>query len=61
MGPDLPGDPSLNTARCHLYETDFLPGLRANELRNLKLAHLDVANRGLRLDAEWTKNRKDGF
>ena len=44
-----------------LYEVAFLTGLRVNELRNLTVGHLDVENSGLRLDAEWTKNRKPGF
>ena len=49
------------THRRLLYETAFQSGLRANELRNSTLAHLDVASRGLHLDAAWTKNRKSGF
>ena len=44
-----------------LYETAFLSGLRANELRNLAVDHLEVERGGLRLDADWTKNRKEGF
>ena len=44
-----------------LYETAFLSGLRANELRSLTWAHLDTERRGLNLDAVWTKNRKPGF
>ncbi|MBI2505057.1 MAG: tyrosine-type recombinase/integrase [Candidatus Latescibacteria bacterium] len=44
-----------------LYETAFLSGLRANELRHLTLEHLDVGRCGLRLEAEWTKNRQEGF
>jgi integrase len=44
-----------------LLETAFLSGLRANELRHLTVNHLDVDRGGLRLDAEWTKNRKPGF
>jgi integrase len=44
-----------------LYETALVSGLRANELRSLTLRHLDVARRGLNLDAKWTKNRKNGF
>ena len=47
--------------RRHLYETAFLTGLRAKELRSLTTAHLDVKRGGLHLDAEWTKNRKSGF
>jgi len=44
-----------------LLETAFTTGLRANELRNLTVHHLDVQRCGLRLDAAWTKNRKPGF
>jgi integrase len=44
-----------------LYESAFLSGLRANELRSLTLDHLDTERCGLNLDAEWTKNRKSGF
>jgi len=44
-----------------LLETAFLSGLRANELRNLTVAHLDLDRCGLHLDADWTKNRKAGF
>ena len=44
-----------------LYETAFLSGLRANELRNLSVNHLDAERGGLHLDREWRKNRKPGF
>jgi integrase len=44
-----------------LLETAFLTGLRANELRNLTVGHLDLKRGGLMLDAAWTKNRKPGF
>jgi integrase len=44
-----------------LLETAFMSGLRANELRNLSLDHIDLERGGLRLDAEWTKNRKGGL
>ena len=44
-----------------LLETAFLSGLRVNELRNLSANHLDTARCGLRLDAAWTKDRRDGF
>jgi integrase len=44
-----------------LLETAFLSGLRAKELRNLTLDHLDLDRCGLRLDAIWTKNRQPGF
>jgi len=43
------------------YETTFLTGLRANELRHLTLDHLDIERGGLCLEASWTKNRKAGF
>ena len=44
-----------------LYEVAFLSGLRANELSQLRVSHLDVERCGLDLEAEWTKNRKAGF
>jgi integrase len=44
-----------------LFETAFLSGLRANELRSLSTEDLDVQNGGLHLRAEWTKNRQKGF
>ena len=44
-----------------LLESAFQSGLRANELRNLTLEHLDLERCGLHLDGEWTKNRKPGF
>jgi integrase len=49
------------SVRRLFLETAFLTGLRANELRNLTVEHLDVARGGLHLDAAWTKNRKPGF
>lgn len=42
-----------------LYETAICTGLRAGELRSLTVADIDVLRGGLRLHAEWTKNRKD--
>lgn len=36
-------------------------GLRKNELRSLKVAHLSLDPCGLRLEPEWTKNREPGF
>jgi integrase len=54
----------LNACPQHrrlVYEVAFLTGLRVNELRSLTIDHLDVENNGLRLDAEWTKNRNRGF
>ena len=44
-----------------LYEMALFSGLRLGELRQLKGAHLDISRGGLRLDAEWTKNRRAGF
>ena len=44
-----------------LYEVAFSSGLRASELRALRLKHLDVAGRGIILDASWTKSRKAGI
>ena len=44
-----------------LYETALFSGLRANELRNLTVDHLDEDRGGVHLDAAWTKNRKPGF
>ena len=44
-----------------LYETAYLSGLRAKELRSLTLDHLSLDPCGLHLDAAWTKNRKNGF
>ncbi len=49
------------TERRLVYEVALCTGLRANELRSLTVAHLDVKNSGLTLDAAWTKNRKPGF
>jgi integrase len=44
-----------------LYEVALCTGLRADELRSLTIAHLDIENCGLWLEAEWTKNRKATF
>ena len=44
-----------------VYEVAFCSGLRKNELRSLSVDDLDVEGAGLRLHAEWTKNRKTGF
>jgi integrase len=43
-----------------LYQLACVTGLRANELRCLRVRHLNKAVLSLRLDASWTKNRKDG-
>ena len=47
--------------RVLLYEVALFSGLRAGELAHLQGRHLDVNRGGLRLDAEWTKNRRPGF
>ena len=44
-----------------LYEMALFSGLRLGELRHLKGEHLDLDRGGLRLEAEWTKNRRAGF
>ena len=44
-----------------LYETAFISGLRRNELAQLTPEHVDIENEALRLDANWTKNRKSGL
>src|SRR5205823_5729949 len=44
-----------------LYETALLTALRANELRQLTLDHLDIEQGALCLDAHWTKNRQAGM
>ena len=43
------------------YEAAFTTGLRAGELRSLKVLNLDVGRGGLILDAAWTKSRRAGF
>jgi integrase len=43
------------------YEVALGSGLRAKELRSLKVADLDVERGGLQLRKSWTKNRRDGF
>ena len=44
-----------------LYEMALFSGLRLGELRHLRGAHLDIGRGGVRLEAEWTKNRRAGF
>ncbi len=44
-----------------LYQTALCSGLRASELRALRVTDLDVERGGLRLRAEITKNRQSGF
>ena len=48
-------------SRRLLYQTALATGLRALELGHLTLQHLDLERSGLHLEADWTKNRKDGF
>jgi integrase len=43
------------------YEVAFTSGLRAGELRALRVDNLDTVRCGIRLEASWTKNRKAGF
>ena len=43
------------------YEVAIASGLRAGEIRALRVGDLDVDRGGLYLRAEWTKNRKPGF
>ena len=47
--------------RVLLYEVALFTGLRAGELAHLRGWHLDMERGGLRLEAEWTKNRRPGF
>ena len=47
--------------RVLLYEVALFSGLRAGELAHLRGRHLDMDRCGLRLEAEWTKNRRPGF
>ena len=47
--------------RVLLYEVALFSGLRAGELAHLRGRHLDLARSGLKLEAEWTKNRRTGF
>ena len=44
-----------------LYEVALTTGLRANELRSLRVRHLDIENSGLKLEASWTKGRRANF
>lgn len=43
------------------YEIALASGLRKNEIRSLRVKHLDVKRGGLILESRWTKNRSDGF
>ena len=44
-----------------LYAVACATGLRKKELASLQVRHLDLDQRGLVLEAAWTKNRKEGF
>ena len=44
-----------------LFEVAICSGLRRNELYSLTPDHLDATRCGLILEADWTKNRQDGF
>lgn len=44
-----------------LFEVALASGLRAGELRSLRVSHLDAVAGGLRLEAAWTKGRKAVF
>ena len=44
-----------------VYQVALATGLRARELRSLRVRDLDVDGCGLHLRAEWTKARKDGW
>ena len=47
--------------RALLYEVALFTGLRVGELAHLRGWHLDIDRGGLKLEAEWTKNRRPGF
>ncbi len=44
-----------------IYAVALASGLRANEIRSLRVMDLDVVNKGLHLSENWTKNRRGGF
>jgi integrase len=44
-----------------VYQVALYSGLRAKELRSLKVRDLNQDSVGLNLDARWTKNRKQGI
>lgn len=52
---------TCHPGRRSLYDLALASGLRAGELRAMKIRHLSVERCGLRLEAGWTKNRKAGF
>ncbi len=47
--------------RCLLYEVALSTGLRAKEIRSLKVKDLNPDACGLNLHARWTKNRKQSI
>ena len=64
--PLIPSEIALLLDKCLperrlLYETAICTGLRANELRHITPELLDAERSGIRLEATWTKNRKEGF
>ena len=48
-------------SRRLLYEVAISTGLRAGELASLRVEHLDIERGVIKLEAEWTKNRQEGF
>lgn len=44
-----------------LYEMALFSGLRVKELRHLRPKHLNTERGGVKLEAEWTKGRRDNF
>ena len=44
-----------------VYEVALASGLRANELRSLRVGNLDPVAGGLCLESRWTKNREGGL
>ena len=49
---------AVPAGRRRLYGAACTTGLRAGELRALRVKHLDIERGCLLLEAEWTKNRK---
>ena len=43
------------------YALALCTGLRRRELQSLRVKHLDAAGARVRLEAAWTKNRRDGW
>ncbi|MBI3828284.1 MAG: tyrosine-type recombinase/integrase [Planctomycetes bacterium] len=60
-GLDGPKATKYSRRRRAGYEVAFVSGLRAGELRALRVKHLDAQRGGLHLEPAWTKNRKPGF